>query len=247
MENAVDAASLQHWIDSFNLIYVWALVIGVASAAVVAGTSWKIIKWQGQIQAEKDRYFDTFRLAVAAQVADAKKEGIDAGKAAGGALLKAAEADERAAKLEKEAAGLRLDLAKVKTPLTERRLGSEKAAALTKELTGSGIRIALIAPSPDREINKFAKEFIPALKAAGVLGVIVMGGTIQVNGITAIPNGVNISPTEPEQRAQAKLVEKAFKDAGIEFGTEPVTTAPGTLLFGGHVQVSIGPRPNLPN
>ena len=73
--------------------------------------------------------FDKYKLTVEGQVADAKKEGIEAGKLAGNAVLKAAE-------LEKEAATARLQTEQIKAVVAWRTLPPASAAELEKALAG---------------------------------------------------------------------------------------------------------------
>jgi hypothetical protein len=96
----MDNSLLGHGSDWWNGAMLISLALAALVAFLVAAATTGVIIVQkreaGVANAELARY----KLTVEGQVADAKKEGIEAGKAASGALLRAAEATERAAKAE---------------------------------------------------------------------------------------------------------------------------------------------------
>lgn len=75
-------------------------------AIAVALTTTAVVVLTRQESAEAKRELAEYKLTVEAKVADAKKEGIEAGKSAGDALLRAATANEGAAKAHKRIAEL---------------------------------------------------------------------------------------------------------------------------------------------
>ena len=203
-------------LDDWNNLIVLFLIAGAVFGVLAGGATYVAFQLQKQeSKASKDEY-EKYKLTVAGQVADATKAGINAGKEAGGAILKAAEANERAANLEREAAGLRLELANVRAPLVERRLRPEQVDVLVKSLAGKQLTTILIAPSPDREINTYAKDFIFAFEKAGTpFNVKVIAGEMQQGGINAVPDGLNVAGDDGPNKA---AVETAFREAGISFG-----------------------------
>ena|ERR1700737_1061675 len=77
-------------------------VIAVGFFGLIAGTATLLVVRLQRIEiAQSKKDFDLYKLSVASNVADAKKEGLEAGKMAGNALLRAEEL--RAANLALEA------------------------------------------------------------------------------------------------------------------------------------------------
>jgi hypothetical protein len=72
------AHDLQWWLDIANTAYLWALIVGAIAALAIAVTSWLVIKWQAEIQQEKDRAFDQYKIESRKQVATLEKETADA-------------------------------------------------------------------------------------------------------------------------------------------------------------------------
>ena len=72
------------------------LAAGVIAIAVFVTTACVVILTRRENVATKVEY-ESYKLLVEGKVADAKKEGIEAGKMAGNALLRAAEFENRAA------------------------------------------------------------------------------------------------------------------------------------------------------
>jgi hypothetical protein len=240
------------WLGFTSGFWDIALIVGLAFAALAA--FFVVVTTVGSIVTNKrerelaQQEIAAYKLIVDAKVADAKHAGIEAGKEAGGAILRAAEANERAAKLEKDAEGLRLELAKLKTPLVARRLSEGQKKILTDGLKGTGVLISLVAPSRDREVSMFALDFESAFEKAGVLTGTVKGGDVTQSGVSALPKGVNI--VSPNDELKIK-VESIFRAAKIPFDAQ-ILAAPGNtlpLLFfpaPNVVQVLIGPRADLP-
>jgi hypothetical protein len=114
-------------LDIWNNIMVFALGIAAVAAIIVGISTFVIIKMQKAEAIASEAAFDEYKFGVAAQVAEAKKEGIEAGKTAGNALVRAAE-------LEKEAASARLETEKLKQVVAWRTLSPSEAAALESNL-----------------------------------------------------------------------------------------------------------------
>ena len=111
----------------------------------------------------KDAKYDLelYKLTVQGQVAEAKREGIEAGKTAGNALVRAAE-------LEKEAARLRLELDREIQKRAQRLLTDEQKEILVSELRGKIPRIHLVIQR-DVEAEAYSLQFVIALRDADVI------------------------------------------------------------------------------
>lgn len=111
------------WWDSWLIISV--IAAAMVATAIGITTAGSIISHKREARSA-DKALEAYKLTVDAKVADAKKEGIEAGRTAGDALVRAAE-------LEKEAANLRLELARLSTPRV-RLITPEAAATLVERL-----------------------------------------------------------------------------------------------------------------
>jgi hypothetical protein len=82
------------------------LSLGVAGLIAIAVflTTAAVVILQRHETAEAKRELDEYKLTVESKVADAKREGLEAGKAAGDALLRAAELEKQAGQLRRDAA-----------------------------------------------------------------------------------------------------------------------------------------------
>jgi hypothetical protein len=109
-----------------NTMVVFLIVAGFF-ALIAGAATWAVVRLQRIELADSRNEFDKYKLTVAGQVADAKKEGIEAGKTAGNALLKAAE-------LEKEAATARLETEKIKAIVAWRTFSESQAKDLERVL-----------------------------------------------------------------------------------------------------------------
>jgi hypothetical protein len=99
-------------------------------------------------------------LTVDAKVADAKKEGIEAGKAAGNALVRAAE-------LEKEAAALKLELERLSTPRVRLMTPEASAVLLEKLKPFAGTKFDIGHAQSGREQWDFLWVLEPIFQQAG--------------------------------------------------------------------------------
>lgn len=208
----------------------------LAAVFVLAFTAGSVIVHKREASAAANT-LEQYKLETDGKVADATSAGIAAGKEAGGAILKAAQADERAAALEVEGAKLKLELARVRTPLLERDITLEQQKELKRELFGKRLQVAIIAPSSEREINRYALKMIDAMQFAGVhIGIRYIAGSIEMQGINAVPDGLNISGDGPA----VTLFRNAFESAHIPFGTHPLDVSP--FKIPGLVFISIGNR-----
>src|ERR1700730_17440080 len=102
-------------------------VAGLIAFAVFMTTAAVVILTRRE-NAETKREYETYKLTVEGQVAEAKREGIKAGETAGSALVRAAE-------LEKEAANAKLETERLKATVAWRSISPEIAASLEKILS----------------------------------------------------------------------------------------------------------------
>jgi len=100
-------------------------IAGLIAIAVFVTTAAVVILTRHE-NAETKREYEEYKLTVDAKVADAKKEGIAAGKAAGDALLKAATLEKEAEQLRKDTADANARAAEATRKATESQLALEK-------------------------------------------------------------------------------------------------------------------------
>ena len=222
-------------LDSWNNLMVYSVLLAAAAAALGIST-FAVVRLQKYEAAAAALEYDAYKQTVAAKVADAKADGIAAGRAAGNAILKAAQAELHAAESDLAAEKLRIELARIKTPLTERILNDSQKVDLDLMLRDSGLNILCISSYADNETASYANNLINELQNIGVCsGPIGMSGSMGPQA--TIPNGVNITGSDVEGK---KTLENAFKRAGIEFGAEG-------NLGNGILTLTIGARVNLRN
>ena len=135
---------LPWWLDTMNTAYVWALIIGALAAFAIAVTSLLIIRWQAEIQREKDADFERYKIAVASEVATANATGETA-------KANAAKANERAAEANARAAEATLALEKFKAPRTLNPNQATRIVAKLKPFSGTQFDIALQSADPEAE------------------------------------------------------------------------------------------------
>jgi hypothetical protein len=142
--------SLHSWENGMVL----SLIVAGFFALVAGAATWAVVRLTRLELAESKKELDAYKLAVEFNVADARKEGIEAGKTAGNALLRAAESEKRAAESNERAVKLELELAKIKQP---RLLSEERLRPLAE-------RLKRFAPTP------FDLAFIPGDPEAAIFG-----------------------------------------------------------------------------
>lgn len=152
-------------LDGWNNVMLWCLAF-VSLAAISVGISqYIIIQLAKQDAAESKSDLDAYKLTVEGKVADAKKEGIAAGKIAGDALVRAAALEKQAAESKERAAKLELELAKIKQPrlLAEDRL--KPLAEKLKPFASTPFDLAVIPGDPEAAI--FGTHIAAMLEIAG--------------------------------------------------------------------------------
>lgn len=147
-------------LDGWNSVQIGFLAIAAAAAIAVGVSQFVIIKLQKAAALEAEIEFNKYKLGVDAKVAEAKTQGIAAGKTAGDALL-------RAATLEKEAANARLETEKLKAVVAWRTLSETQATNLGNVLSAKPGAVNLRWTDGDPEALFFAIQISQILQRAG--------------------------------------------------------------------------------
>ena len=194
-------------LDSWNNVIVGFLALGAFSAVIVGIATYVAFQLQKQETKDVNEALERYKIGVAAQVADAKKEGIEAGKTAGDALV-------RAAALEKEAAEARLATEKLKAQLSWRTLSKETGEILEAELRKHAGKVNLRYTDGDPEALFLAIQLSQAL---GKAQWAIAPGAIKL--ANAISFGISLPDSEGDD---ARSLRDAFRAAAIPFSTEPL-------------------------
>jgi hypothetical protein len=174
-------------------VMVVALIIAGFFALIAGAATWAVVRLQRAELTESQNELDKYKLTVKGQVADAKKEGLEAGKAAGEANIRASEAKERAAKAE-------LELAKMKRP---RKLDTTQFANLVQILRPFGgksfwiITEGIESPGNPNEQELLSTQLSQAFVGAGWVKV-----------ASSSPDG---SLVDPERQSGTTGCQIAFK------------------------------------
>ncbi len=141
----LDLHSWEQWmLGSLGLAALAAVAVVVTTTAVV------VLTRASAEQAKQE--LDAYKLTVEGQVADAKKEGIEAGKTAGNAMI-------RAAALEKEAQELRAANLALEAQVQPRRLTGEDSSKLSDALLKmQPLPIGIVSRLLDPEGADFADD-----------------------------------------------------------------------------------------
>lgn len=211
------------------------MIASLGVAAVAASLSWLstfvISRLQKQEAAAAVESFERYKAGVAGEVAEAQKRGIEAGRAASDALLRAAE-------LEKDAAEARLESEKIKAAVAWRAVSPESAAKMEQVLLKQPgwINLRYIDGDPEalylatQFSNIFAKahwQVAPgAIKPANtaVFGILIPPATGAVaEALVKALTGAGI----PVTRGNVPQV-------GVSFSVATIQDAP-TLIIGSRV------------
>lgn len=213
---------------TWDALLIWALAIAaLAAAAVVATTTGSIVTHKRETEAA-ERSLDRYKTTVDGRIADARTEGLAAGRTAGDALVRAAQANERAAALEKDAAqarereaqarveqeklrasnlSLQQQIARVQGAVASRRLSRDRGAAMIEVLRSVPRPVPVRIQFPgDAEAAQYASDIGHALTDAGAQVTMDGGGMIIPQ-----PYGVIVSG-KPQN-----VVFEALTAAGIDF------------------------------
>ncbi len=214
-----------------NAMVVFLIVAGFF-ALIAGAATWSVVRLQRIELAESKTEFDEYKLTVEGQVADAKKEGIEAGKTAGNAMLRAAE-------LEKEAANARLETEKIKGIVEWRTIKPEIASEIEKMLAAKPGSVNLRWTDGDPEALFLAIQFSHILPRAHWQ---VAGGSLKP--ANAIVFGIGLPDASGPD---AQTLRTVFSTAGIPFSPNPVPEGPSfsvsTILDAPMLMIGSRPPP----
>jgi hypothetical protein len=163
MENSLLSGHSSDWWNGAMLL---SLALAAFVAFLVAGATTGAVMSARREAAAAQRNLERYKATVAGQVADAKRAGIEAGEKAGNADLKAAQANERAATLEKEAQELKASNLILEAQIQPRRLSGENSKKLADALSKIGsFPIAIVSRIFDPEGSDFADDLDSAFGA----------------------------------------------------------------------------------
>lgn len=178
------------------------LGIGAFAAIIVGISTYTVIRLQKAEAKDANDAFELYKLGVAAQVADAKKEGIEAGKTAGDAMVRAAE-------LEKEAANARLETEKIKKVVAWRIIPPEDTSKLEQVLTAKPGSVNLRYTDGDPEALFLAIQISRILTKANWK---IAPGAVKP------PNAIVFGIDLPDANSvDAQTLREAFSAAKIPF------------------------------
>jgi hypothetical protein len=212
----------------------------LAAVAVVGTTAGSIISHKREAErAEAD--LATYKLTVEGKVADAKREGIEAGKTAGNAMV-------RAAQLEKETEAERLERLRLEAIIAPRSLSPQQQATITAGLKPfAGKEVSVTSYALDGEAALLTLQILSILRNAGIIpqdnvaslmpmggfafGVHVIGSDAAlVSALRTLFSGIGkqaVAPPEVKDSflsSGGALVDPAAKkpDAAILIGIKPI-------------------------
>jgi hypothetical protein len=179
----------------------------LAAVAVVVATT-AVVVLQRRETAQATRELEEYKLSVESKVADAKKEGIEAGKTAGNALVRAAE-------LERDAANARLETEKLKVVVAWRTLSESQTAAFKKAAEATPGSVNLRWQDGDPE------AMFLAIQISNILGAahwnVAPGSFKPANSILF---GVVLPPVAG---VQADTLREALRAAQLAFSSVPIS------------------------
>lgn len=219
---------------------VTTLIVAGAFAFIAGLSTWAVVRLQRLEISKAAIELGEYKLSVDGKVADAKKEGIEAGKAAGDALL-------RAASLEKQAAELRAANLVLEGKLKPRRISGEdfekmlptlsKFAASLPERPGLiKLVIGIVSRMGDPDSIDFANDFVGLLKASGWSPVRIYNWTGADRGVFIATRSGTPLPTEVEVALKVALEAADIKTKTIsipdnEAGQIPPSFQPNALYL----------------
>ena len=219
-------------LDTWNNVLLAFLAIAAFAAAVVGFSTYATIRLAKEEAAASKAEFEAYKLTVEGKVADAKREGIKAGETAANAQLRAAE-------LEKETASAKLQTEQIKQVVAWRVLLVETAEELKNVLKINPGRVNLRYTDGDPESLFFAIQLSKILADSNWQ---VAPGSEKAN---AIIFGINLpDPSSPEM----KVLRDAFSAAKIPFSTQPLPNTGPSIGFNiaiipGAPTLMVGSRP----
>ena len=213
------------------------LALGLAAFAAVAVvvTTASVVILTRHESAETKKEYGEYKLTVDGRVADAKKEGIEAGKAAGDALV-------RAAGLEKQAAELNSANLALEEKISPRRLSQEQHNKISNALAGfAGQNVIIRSYAMDVESFVLGQQIIGALLAAKI---IPLDRRMSESAGNAIALGVHVVGTN--STLVAALLKSLSEIGNLAVSPEPPPppriSAGGSNVYG-PATVFVGVKP----
>jgi hypothetical protein len=215
-------------LDFWNNLMVGFLGIGAIAAVIVGIATYAVIRLQKAEAKDASDAYELYKLGVAAQVADAKREGIEAGRTAGDALVRAAE-------LEKEAANARLETEKIKRAVAWRVISPEDALKLEKALVAKPGSVNLRYTDGDPEALYLAVQISQILTKANwhiAPGAIKPSNAIFFGiGLPDANGGDSQTLRGAFSAANIRFSISALPSGGVGFSISTIAGAP-TLMIG---------------
>jgi hypothetical protein len=207
----IDSHLFGHDSDWWTWWMLASLVAAALVAAFVAVTTTGLVVVQKREAIAAKSELDRYKLTVDGRIADARAEGIAAGKVAGDATVKAAEANQAAGEANERAAKAELELAKYRAG---RSVTPAQHAILVEWLRKSPKGRVVVKPNfLASEPTRLANQISAAFNEAGFVGV----GDAYLSGIVSYNRpglflAVRDASKEPPQ---TEPILKAFFEAGI--------------------------------
>ena len=143
----------------------------------------------------------------------------------------AAQATERAAKLEKEAAGARLEQERLKQLVVWRSIPNDSAQILASLLAKKPTEIRLMVVANDPEAMQLASQITTILDTAKW-----KANAVAASWGNLLPIGIHIYGSDA---ATVDLLKQSFFAAQISFDPSPVREPDTSIIFGGTSQTTI--------
>lgn len=224
-------------LDSWNNVIVAFLSVGAAAAVIVGIATYIAFQLQKQESQDAHDELERYKLGVAAQVADAKREGIEAGKAAGDALL-------RAAALEKEAAELKARNLVLEEKIQPRRISVQKSKEMSSILSSiKGIAIVVASRLLDPEGKDFGDDLELAFKNAGWPTARYVNWTMSNKGVFIAAAAGTVIPDEVSRAIAGALEVINTKHTTMTISGQDLQTASPNFQQG-VLYLLVGVKPN---
>jgi hypothetical protein len=228
-------------LDGWTLIVV--ILVGFSGLFVVASglSTWVAYDLQKKEATDAAIALEKYKLATQGKVAEATKAGIDAGKEAGGATLKAAEANERAALAEQKTEQLRKENLELEDAVSPRKLVNQKGVADAMKVFVPGTVVVSYLPG-DREAENLAglihgAFFLAGWRAPNVIedpedGIPLQNGIVVSVKWTDTSSDLMPADTKRVVAAETELLSQmCSRNIKIRRGFAPDSVPLGTLVI----------------
>ncbi len=209
---------------------------GLVAVAVFITTA-SVVILQRHETVEAKRELEDYKLSVDGRVADAKREGIEAGKIAGNAMVRASDLEKEAAVIQSTAATANERAAQIEEAAAWRILDTNtkmKAAIMLAKGIGGAVQMSWPANDPEAiflvaQIDGVFRDAND--RAAQLVWTITRQPRVFANGVLFNVRVVG------SDAALVGYIRSAFSNAGIEFVTDEVPNvindSPGVFISGG--------------